>query len=130
MRVFVDTSAFFAILDRSDDRHAAASRAFDDLVEADLVTHAYVVVESISLARRRLGSAAAFALLDALLPLVEVIIVDASLHQEAVHGFRTSGGARSVVDETSFAFMRRESIAQAFAFDRDFHSAGFTTLPA
>ena len=34
----------------------------------------------------------------------------------------------SLVDRTSFAFMRREAIERAIALDADFRTAGFETL--
>jgi len=36
----------------------------------------------------------------------------------------------SFVDQVSFVVMRDAGIATAFAFDRDFHRAGFEVVPA
>jgi len=47
--VFVDTSALFALLDRDDDFHSAARSFFPELATRTLVTHNYVVVETIAL---------------------------------------------------------------------------------
>ncbi|MHB8674244.1 MAG: hypothetical protein ACYDAK_11290 [Candidatus Limnocylindrales bacterium] len=56
--------------------------------------------------------------------------VDAALHADAVTAFRdTVESSISLVDRTSFAFMRREGIERAIALDADFRSAGFETLP-
>jgi len=35
----------------------------------------------------------------------------------------------SLVDLVSFQVMREQDIARAFAFDRDFRTAGFSTIP-
>ena len=51
MSVVVDTSAFFALLDRRDAHHASAVAFWTDPDDEDLVTHAYVVVESVALVR-------------------------------------------------------------------------------
>ena len=56
--------------------------------------------------------------------------VDAQLHAAALADFRdTVESSVSMVDRTSFAFMRREAIERAIALDADFRTAGFETLP-
>ncbi len=125
MRVFVDTSAMLAILDEDDLHHRQASSTLRSLVEdAELVTHNYVHVEAIALARRRLGPDAAARLIDALLPIITTVWVDEALHTVAVAAYRAAPGP-SLTDYVSFGLMRREGIEVAFAFDRDFETAGF-----
>lgn len=125
MRVFVDTSALLAILDDDDVHHRQASSTLRSLVDtAELVTHNYVQVEAIALARRRLGPEAAARLIDALLPIITTIWVDEALHTVAVAAHRVAPGP-SLTDHVSFGLMRREGIEVAFAFDRDFETAGF-----
>jgi predicted nucleic acid-binding protein len=64
------------------------------------------------------------------IPGLDIAPVDADLHATAVTAFRESiDSSVSLVDRTSFAFMRREGIDQAIALDRDFGTAGFATLP-
>lgn len=55
MRVFVDTSALYALLDEDDANHARAAKAFAELQGSELTTHAYVLVETLALVSRRLG---------------------------------------------------------------------------
>ena len=65
-------------------------------------------------------------LVDGLLGVVAVEPVDAATHETALAAFRDAGASRiSFVDRTSFAFMRSNRLAEAFAFDSDFVSAGF-----
>jgi len=129
----VDTSAFFALLD-ADDVHGG--RAREHLREAlaagiDLVSHEYVVVETIALVQRRLGLDALRRFLDDLLPVVEIAWVDDALHVEAREALLAAGRRNvSLVDWTSFLVMRRRGIRQAFTFDPDFGSEGFEVLPA
>jgi predicted nucleic acid-binding protein len=69
-------------------------------------------------------------LLDRLVPLTEVLWVDASLHGTAVGAFVAARSRTiSLVDQVSFALMRREGITTAFAFDDDFRRAGVRTIP-
>ena len=130
MSLFVDSSGFLALLDRDDPAHAGVRAAFDSGRTETLRTHAYVVVETLAVARRRFGAAAAARLVDDVFPAVEVVAVDAGLHGEAVRDFRRAvESSVSLVDRTSFAFMRREGIKEAIALDANFRTAGFTTRP-
>ena len=125
MRVFVDTSALLAILDRDDARHSAAEAIFRSLLrESELVTHNYIHVEAIALTRRKLGVAAAEALMDSLLPSIATVWVDEAMHRSALEAHRTTGGGASFVDHVSFTVMRQLGIDTAFAFDRDFDARG------
>ena len=126
MIVFVDTSAVYALLDAGDSNHERALRATARLLGEELVTHSYVVVELVSLVRRRLGPDAAARLIDELLPAIDVTDVDASLRARALAAFRAStGSAVSLVDRTSFEFMRQSGISRAWAMDSDFATEGF-----
>src|SRR5207245_5944209 len=58
--VFVDTSAFYALADRTDRLHSSAVR-FVETNERLLVTSSFVVHETVTLIRMRLGHAAAVA---------------------------------------------------------------------
>jgi predicted nucleic acid-binding protein len=126
VKVLVDTSALYALLDEDDANHARAAAAFSRLQGSELTAHAYVLVETLALVSRRLGWDAVARLVDGLLAVVEVVPVDASVHDAALAAYReASSGQVSFVDRTSFAFMRANRIGQAFAFDVHFESAGF-----
>ena len=130
MTLFVDSSGILALVDRDDPAHGPVIAAFELGRREPLVTHAYVVVETLAVARRRYGPAAAANLIDRVLPALDVVPVDAELHADALAAFRASiESSVSLVDRTSFAFMRRAGIARAIALDVDFRIAGFTTLP-
>jgi predicted nucleic acid-binding protein len=136
-RVFVDTSALYAVLDRSDAQHLDASTIWARLLDAlelgvvELVTHGSVVVEATALVQRRLGMEAVRALLDDVVALMDVIWVDAALHERATTALLAAGARHiSLVDWTSFETMRSLGIEEAFAFDDDFVQRGFTALAA
>ena len=126
MKVFVDTSALIALLDEDDHRHDDASAVFRSLADTvELVTHNYVHVEALAVATRRLGRGAGERLTDAILPIMSVEWVDQTLHREALAAHRIGTATASLVDQVSFALMRRLGIEIAFAFDPDFELAGF-----
>ena len=126
MTVFVDTSALIAHLDAEDHRHSEASATLDWLRRtADLVTTNYVEVECLAVCRRRLGREAVAAVIDELLPVLNVIWVSPQIHAAAVATYRSGRRAASLVDEVSFGVMRSAGIREAFAYDDDFDREGF-----
>ncbi|MES2209367.1 MAG: PIN domain-containing protein [Chloroflexota bacterium] len=130
MTLFVDSSGILALVDRDDPAHAGIVEAFALGRTEALATHAYVIVETLAVARRRYGPAVAADLIDRVIPALGVMAVDADLHAAAVADFRdTVESSVSLVDRTSFAFMHREGIDRAIALDADFRTAGFETLP-
>jgi len=123
--IFLDTSVIYALADRGDEFHELARRRFDLALSSRfrLVTHNYVLVESMALLHRRLGRETALQLArDA--AGFEVEWVGEALHQEATAALSAGAGA-SLVDQVSFIVMRRRGIAEALAFDTDFVAAGF-----
>lgn len=124
--IFVDTSALFALADRTDRLHIQAVQFFE-LNERLLVTSNFVVYETITLVRMRLGHEPAVKVGEMLLeqgvvPLIRVIATD---QRKAWQMFkRYSDKQFSFVDCTSFVLMRRLGIRAAFAFDRDFRQMG------
>jgi predicted nucleic acid-binding protein len=126
--VYCDTSALYALLDRSDANAQDAVKSWDGLVEASiaLVTTNYVVLETIALVQARLGMGAVTALRSLVDPFISVHYVDAPLHLAALEQVVSlSRRAVSLVDCASFAFMRQHGISRAFAFDRHFREFGF-----
>ena len=130
MKVFVDTSALFALVDEDDPMHRGAVRMLADLRGvAQLVTHNYVIIETMTLVRRRLGRDAEERLLDVLLPIVDTIWVDDGLHRASVAAYRAAGRSGSIVDHTAFEIMRADGITHAWAYDVDFEREGFGLPP-
>lgn len=130
MTLFVDTSGILALVDRDDPAHAGIVEVFALGRLEPLVTHAYVVIETLSVARRRFGASIAADILDRVIPAIDVTPVDAGLHAASIAAYREAiESSVSVVDRTSFAYMRREGIERAIALDADFRTAGFETLP-
>jgi predicted nucleic acid-binding protein len=128
--IFLDTSAIYAWADAADPNHPAAVRRLQQILDAgeELLTHNYVLLESIALLQARLGVTAAIKFAsDSKVFVIEW--VDDELHAAGVRELTQSRRrALSLVDHVSFLVMRRRHVATAFAFDPDFVSAGFSLL--
>jgi predicted nucleic acid-binding protein len=128
--VFVDTSALYGLLDAGDANHARLAASTERLLGDELTTHSYVVVETVSLVRRRLGAQAAARLIDGVLPALTIVDVDGQLRARALAAFRAAVGSDvSLVDRTSFEFMRERGIRRVWAVDADFEREGFELEP-
>lgn len=131
MRIFIDTSAFYALLDRDDTHHPRARRAWIELLKAahTLVTSNYVLVEAFALLQNRLGIEAIRAFHDELLPLINIEFVAPGTHRSGV-AVLLSASRRdlSLVDCVSFEVMRTSGINTVFAFDKHFKEQGFTLI--
>lgn len=129
---FLDTSALYAVFDRSQNRAPAAAAAWERLVRSDvaLLTSNYVMVELTALLQRRLGFDAVVALHDFVLPWVELVWVDRDVHDGA---FAVALASRrrgvSLVDAVSFGLMRSRRVRHVFALDGHFAEQGFVCLP-
>lgn len=123
--IFLDTSLIYALADRRDEFHRVARTRFDLALQSGrpLVTHNYVLVESMALLQRRLDlrTALEFSRNAAAL---EIEWVGAGLHRQALAAL-SAGATTSFVDQVSFAVMRRRGITEALAVDADFVAAGF-----
>jgi predicted nucleic acid-binding protein len=135
MRPFADTGAWCALYDRSDIHHARASAFLKELKrkKAQLITSDYVLDESLTLLRFRVGHKEAVDLGRWVLqsPLVKLINVDEKTWQSAWEMFvRYDDKGFSFTDCTSFAIMQQLGLLNVFAFDHNFEQAGFVMLPA
>lgn len=125
--IFVDTSALLEFVDRDAARHEEVVASIAEIFrERRAFTHNYVLIETEALAHRRLGASVARRLLENVVPVMEVVWVDADLHGAAVAAYLRSPRRRaSLIDHVSFELMRRRGISAALALDRDFAREGF-----
>jgi predicted nucleic acid-binding protein len=133
--VFVDTAGWMACADRSDPAHQACTAARDTTLEAGriLITTDFVIDETLTLLRFRLGLAAADAWWQQ---------IDGSgrLRWERVENdrferarslfFKCRDKDLSFTDCTSFAIMRELRLTTVITTDRHFSQVGFDVLPA
>ena len=130
-RVFVDTSAWYALVDRKDPDHAVAAQCLSQW-SGRLVTSNFIMDESVTLIRYRLGLAAARTFGETLLAgsaarLVWITRPDERRAWEIFSRFRDK--AFSYTDCTSFAAMERLKLKAAVAIDEDFRAFGLQCLP-
>ncbi|VVB52637.1 tRNA(fMet)-specific endonuclease VapC [uncultured archaeon] len=122
MPIFVDTSAWYALLDKTDSDHESAVK-FKDSLNHSMTTTNYVADEIITLVKARLGYSNAVEIgrklwNETITTLIRVSSSDEEKAWEIFVKYRDKGF--SFTDCTSFAVMERFGITEAFAFDEHF----------
>ena len=134
--LFIDTSAFVALADKSDKNHSSARRLLKTLsrTRRPLITSTDVLDEVVTLLRMRIGHGVAVRAGDAILDSAwcRMLEIDSALRESAWRLFkRYDDQMFSFTDCTSFAVMTALNAEEAFTFDRrDFSAGGFTALPS
>ena len=132
MKIYIDTSAFYALVNKKDEYHKNAQKVWSEILKNGntLFTSNYVLVESIALIQHRLGMKALVETYEVLLPLLNVEWIDAMIHKTAISAlFTASKRGLSLVDCVSFEIMRNLGIETAFSFDPHFKQQGFKSIP-
>lgn len=133
-RALVDASALLALASRRDQYHARAVGLARRFLASGgrLVGTSLVLGELHGHLLYRRSPAEARAVVSALLddPAYEWLDVSVALVREAASGWleRFPDQRFSMTDAVSFEVMRRERLRTAFAFDRDFETAGYALL--
>lgn len=132
--LFVDTAGWMACADAADPAHEAARAGRDQWLEREghLLTSDYVIDETLTLLRVRLGQ-------DAAENWWHTMAASSRVRKEAIHVeraerargifFRYRDKDFSFTDCTSFALMRELRLRQALTTDRHFQQAGFQLIP-
>ena len=132
MRIFIDTSAFYALLDRDDVNHQKAKGAWPSVFSGTntLVTSNYVLVETFALLQHRLGIEGVRGFQEEILPLVNIEFVTSDIHRLGISALLSASRRNlSLVDCVSFEVMRALGIRTVFAFDPHFTEQGFSAIP-
>jgi len=130
-KIYVDTSAFYALIDRSDRHHQKASILWPELLDdhVSLITSNYVVWETLGLLQKRIGCEAAILWYRDVLGVLDIWWVNEDTHQRAYELWLNLGRRRpSLVDCVSFVTMHHHQIEKAFCFKPHFTNHGFTLL--
>ncbi len=132
--LFVDTAGWMACADAADPAHHASCAARDAALEAGrtLITTDFVVDETLTLLRFRLGLPAAGAWWDQIdrSPRVRWERIDEERFEKARQlFFQYRDKTFSFTDCTSFVVMRELRLTDAVTTDRHFRQMGFQNLP-
>ncbi len=128
-RVFVDSSAYYALTDPRDEHHADAVVAVQRLGREgnDLYTSNFVAAEMHGLILNRLERYTAERVLDRLYAgatrIVRATQGDETRAREIIH--QNQDKEYSLVDAISFAVMQRLHIHVAWTYDHHFEQFGF-----
>ena len=128
-RILVDTSAVYALMDRSDRWHPTAKAALADIKRSrtEPVLTNFVVAECHALLLARLGASVARRWLTSNVWSVQRITVDDEANAMSIISNYTDK-TFSYADATSFALMERLAIRRVFAFDPHFRQYGFQVV--
>lgn len=131
-RIFVDTSAYYALTDPHDNNHAAASSMALRLAGegADLFTTNFVAAETHGLILNRMDRNTAERVLERLYASTTRIVRakegDEAHAREIVRQYQDK--EFSLVDAISFAVMERLHLRLAWSYDQHFSQIGFALL--
>ena len=132
--LFVDTSAWVAVVNSRDQYHPAAAdfyrKSFNSY--SKLITSNLIAAETYILLRLDCGSTIALQwwvmITDSIK--IEMVYADPDLTIDAVNFLRQYKDQRiSLTDAVLFKIMEERNINEAFTFDSHFSTAGFIKLP-
>jgi predicted nucleic acid-binding protein len=127
--MFVDTSAWFAIYNRTDAFHRKAVEMLESLKEekVDLYTSKVIFAELIALEASRYGKKEAIELGSTLLSLKSDLFIEEMLFEDELKAwelFKNTSAKVSYVDCTCVVMMKRLEIEKMFTFDKHFGRMG------
>jgi uncharacterized protein len=132
MALFIDTSAFLAVLNIQDAFHQPAQKAWNEILNpgSALFTSNYVLLETEALLQNRFGIEALRLFEGDILPVIDIIWIDQSVHEQGINTLLAANRRDlSLVDCTSFDVMRQKGFRRVFSFDRHFSEQGFEVIP-
>ena len=132
-KAFIDTSAFIAIADASEQNHTLMLETLSLLPRAlKLITTNFVLDETITRIRSLLGVEIAydFAQKFLQLPQYQMITIETKIIRKALELMKKyKDKTFSFTDCTSFIVMENLKLKQAITLDNDFKKAGFEMIP-
>lgn len=131
-KIFIDTSALYALISTEDQNIALAVPTWKGMLERGdmLFTNNYVLVECFTLIQSRLGIEFTRTLQLNILQFLQIDWIGEQQHMSSVNDVLTANRRQlSLVDCSSFETMRRLGIDKVFTFDEHFHEQGFQVIP-
>lgn len=130
MTVYVDTSAWIALFDRRESRHATARATLSEALPKGLTTGWHTLVELADGLAHHYDQETAAREIDRLRSSPRLRILDSEPARDAaldIFRARPSWGV-DLSDCLSFALMQKHGISTAFTYDTDFEKAGFRRI--
>ena len=132
--IFVDTSAWIALVDKDDLHHKEAASSYPSLLKnhRNLITSNFVIAETYIIILNELGHKLAIDFLEKLKasPRILKIYSNEDIEAEAEPILvKYSDQDFSYTDAVSFVIMKRQKIRKPFSFDKHFVIAGFVNIP-
>lgn len=130
-KIFVDTSAWYSLVDEDAENHLKAVQFLKD-TKMPFITSDYVLDEILTLIRSAISHKVAIEFWDKLKKSNWAAVIDISAQDKERAGsmFRKYNDKDfSFTDCTSFALMKRLDIKEVFTFDKHFRQIGFVMVP-
>ncbi|MCL4417789.1 MAG: PIN domain-containing protein [Actinobacteria bacterium] len=132
-KLFIDTSAFFAIINARDLNHDIALKFFkNDIDNFKVFSSDFIISETLTLIRRKMGSSIAFSWGEKILQsnFLKILYSGENIFFDSWKTFiKYEDRDFSFVDCTSFIHMKENEIRQCFCFDTYFSIYGYNSLP-
>lgn len=132
--IFVDSSAWIALVDKDDSHHKEAAANYPSILKnyKTLVTSNLVIAETYIVLLKELGHKVVSEFLERIKasPRILKICSNENIEIEAEKILaKYVDQDFSYTDAVSFVIMRRQKIRKAFCFDKHFVIAGFINVP-
>ncbi len=132
-KVFIDTAAWLALINKDDEFHLKAKAVRDRLVAEKLecITTSQVIIEVANSLSKPPLRQAAVKLIESIKrsPDIKVIQITERLCEKAWAMYKSQSDKEwSLTDCTSFIVMEEEVMEEAFTTDHHFEQAGFVKL--
>ena len=132
-KLFIDTSAFFAIINARDLNHDIALKFFkNDINNFEVFSSDFVISETLTLIRRKMGSPIAFNWGGKIIQsnFIKILYSDENIFLDSWQTFiKFEDQDFSFIDCTSFLHMKENKIRCCFCFDTHFSIYGYSSLP-
>jgi len=135
MKIFVDTSAFIALVDRTDKNHQSAKKCYREIIQSgnSLVSSNFVMCETLNYLRTRISYSVSIEFRESTYKsnILEISFINPETEEAAYKIFKKYKDKDfSFTDCTSFALMEIKKIKKVFSFDRHFRQNGsFQMIP-
>ena len=131
MEIFIDSSAFFVLGDRSSEKGKAVEALIFER-ETPLVTTNLVLAETLSLVTKRIGKVKGIEVGEKILHsgITRLVYLDAELQDEAWRLYKKYKDKDfDFIDATSLVFCQKHGIREVITLDHHFVQMGFKIIP-